>query len=222
MHRAVSFEAGRPVAPRSRQEWEAAYAASSARADAPNPVLVELVDGLAPGTALDLGAGEGRHALWLGRQGWAVTAVDFSAAALARAGRLAAELGVELHLEEADVVSYRPPAAGFDLVTVVQLHLAPAERPVVLERAAAALAPGGHLLVLDHDVVGRPGIGPEPARRLSPELVAASLAGLEVERCGRVEVEVSAPAGPLTTTFTLGWARRPSLAPGRRAGRPAG
>lgn len=45
--------------------------------------------GLAPGTVIDLGAGEGRNAVWLAQQGWRVIAVDFSEAGLAKGRRLA-------------------------------------------------------------------------------------------------------------------------------------
>src|SRR5215212_1558411 len=51
----------------------------------PNPVLVDVVGSLRPGTALDLGCGEGGDAIWLARQGWRVTAVDISTTALDRA-----------------------------------------------------------------------------------------------------------------------------------------
>ena len=42
----------------------------------PNSQLVEQTAGLLPGRALEAGAGEGADAIWLARQGWAVTAVD--------------------------------------------------------------------------------------------------------------------------------------------------
>jgi 2-polyprenyl-3-methyl-5-hydroxy-6-metoxy-1,4-benzoquinol methylase len=49
-----------------------------------NPVLVYVSGRLRPGTALDLGCGEGGDAVWLAQQGWRVTAVDVSATALDR------------------------------------------------------------------------------------------------------------------------------------------
>ncbi len=59
------------------QFWEQHYRGSgqvwSGRA---NPVLVDVVQRLPPGTALDLGAGEGGDAVWLAERDWHVTAVD--------------------------------------------------------------------------------------------------------------------------------------------------
>ena len=52
-------------------------------------VAAELAD-LAPGTRVDLAAGEGRNAIWLASRGWSVTAVDFSQVALDKGARLAA------------------------------------------------------------------------------------------------------------------------------------
>ena len=42
----------------------------------PNRFLAAETSPLTPGTALDLGAGEGRNAVWLAQQGWQVTVVD--------------------------------------------------------------------------------------------------------------------------------------------------
>ncbi len=62
----------------------------------PNPALVAEVSGLPPGTALDVGCGEGADAIWLARQGWQVTAVDPSRVALDRAQAAAQAAGVEI------------------------------------------------------------------------------------------------------------------------------
>lgn len=81
--------------------------------------------GVSPGRALDLGAGEGRHAIWLASQGWQVTAVDYAEVGLARGEREAAERGVEDQLRwiAADVTQWSPGGESYDLVLCAFLHL---------------------------------------------------------------------------------------------------
>src|ERR1035441_2439850 len=62
----------------------------------PNRFVTEEVAALPAGRAVDVGTGEGRNAIWLAERGWQVIAVDFSAAGLARAARLAAERAVSV------------------------------------------------------------------------------------------------------------------------------
>src|SRR5206468_12890147 len=73
-------------------EWDARYRKHDAAmwSGRPNGRLVAEVTGLSPGTALDVGCGEGADAVWLAQQGWTVTAVDVSEVAVRR-GREAAE-----------------------------------------------------------------------------------------------------------------------------------
>jgi len=117
-----------------------------------NGLLVEEIDGAPPGTALDLGCGQGDDAIWLASRGWNVTAVDISATALERAVGRAAAAGV------ADAISWERhdlavsfPAGSFDLVTTCYLH-SPVDMPraEILRSAAAAVAPGGTLLIVGH------------------------------------------------------------------------
>ncbi len=62
----------------------------------PNPQLVAEIIDLPPGTALDVGCGEGADAIWLAERGWHVTAADFSQVALDRAATRAATLDPEI------------------------------------------------------------------------------------------------------------------------------
>lgn len=156
----------------------------------PNRFLVAEAADLAPGRALDVACGAGRNAVWLAEGGWEVTAVDFSAVALASARRLAAETGVEVEWIEADVLEYLPEPAGFDFVCVLYLQLPAEERRLVLARAAGAVAPGGTLVVVGHDLenleYGHG--GPQDPRVLfTPEEIAAELAGLRIEKAERVD-----------------------------------
>ena len=87
-----------------RAGWDARYRTTDLVWTAnSNQFLVAEVAELAPGTALDLGAGEGRNAVWLAQRGWQVTAVDFSAVGLAKAAQLADAAGVTLTAICADV-----------------------------------------------------------------------------------------------------------------------
>lgn len=120
----------------------------------PNELLVREVAGLTPGTALDLGCGEGGDAVWLAQQGWRVTAVDVSATALRRAGAHAEEAGVADRIEFAEHdLAQTFPEGYFDLVSAQFFHSPVAqadERTKVLRRAAEAVASDGVLLIAGH------------------------------------------------------------------------
>jgi cyclopropane fatty-acyl-phospholipid synthase-like methyltransferase len=120
----------------------------------PNRQLVTEAAGLPPGTALDAGSGEGGDALWLAAHGWTVTAVDFAATALERGAQAAATAGVADRIDwvRADLRSWTPPPAGYDLVSAQFFHLPPDERTAVFATLATAVAPGGTLLLVGHDV----------------------------------------------------------------------
>jgi SAM-dependent methyltransferase len=117
-----------------------------------NATVEQEVVGLVPGTALDLGSGEGGDALWLAGQGWAVTAVDISKTALAVGAARAVDEGLAERIDwiQADLATWHP-AHEYDLVTAAFLH-SPVELPreEILRRAASAVAPGGRLLVVGH------------------------------------------------------------------------
>ena len=172
-----------------REAWDSKYAGSDFLwKEEPNRFLVSELDGLPPGRALDLACGEGRNAVWLAQQGWSVTGVDFSEVGLAKAAQLAERRGVEVEWVAADLLEYRPPA-GLDLVVVFYFQVPADERRLVLSRAAAALAPGGTVLVVAHDLINLgEGVGgpQEPEVLYTPEDVVADLAGLVIERAERV------------------------------------
>lgn len=123
----------------------------------PNPQLVAEAASLTPGTALDLGCGEGADALWLAGRGWTVTAVDVSAVALERAAGHAAEseAGHRVTWLQRDLETWRPDAT-FDLVSAQFLHSTEMPWQRSHRIAADAVRPGGTLLVVGHHPDGMP------------------------------------------------------------------
>jgi SAM-dependent methyltransferase len=119
----------------------------------PNAQLVAEVVDLTPGSALDVGAGEGADAAWLARRGWRVTAVDISSVALARAAAAVQdepETAARITWQHQDLTASPPPAGTFDLVSAQFLHLPAPQRDAVYSRLAASVAPGGTLLIVGH------------------------------------------------------------------------
>ncbi len=115
-----------------------------------NKHLADIAGALPPGRALDLGCGEGGDAIWLARNGWQVVATDISGVALDRAAQDAGELLERIDFQRHDLTETFP-AGEFDLVSAQFLHsTVPLDRTAVLRRAAAAVAPGGRLVIVDH------------------------------------------------------------------------
>jgi len=195
-------------------DWDRRYAATELMWSAgPNATVREQVSGLTPGRALDLACGEGRNSLWLASEGWDVTGVDFSQIAVDRAGRLATERGLPSRFIRADLAEWAPPAASADLVLLAYLQVPEPLRGAVIEAAAAAVAPGGTLLWVAHDVenLERGYGGPrDPAVLSTPEGVVAHISGLRVSRAERIERPVDTDAGPATAIDTLVLAVRPA------------
>jgi SAM-dependent methyltransferase len=133
--------------------WEERYAGDeSFWSGRPNAQLVAEVSRLTPGTALDVGCGEGGDVIWLAQQGWRVTGADFSANGLARAARHADEAGVADRTGwwQVDARDFSADGRSFDLVTSHFLHPPDGRMVQVIGRLAEAVAPRGHLLVVGH------------------------------------------------------------------------
>lgn len=118
----------------------------------PNAQLVAEASQLTPGSALDVGAGEGADAIWLAENGWKVTGVDISPIALERATKHAAARKVEgsINFEHRDLMTWTPPARAFDLVSAQFMHLPTEDRVPLFARLAEAVAVGGSLLLVGH------------------------------------------------------------------------
>jgi 2-polyprenyl-3-methyl-5-hydroxy-6-metoxy-1,4-benzoquinol methylase len=149
-HEPTEAEAAELFEPSS---WEERYSGDQQMwSGKPNPQLVAEASKFEPGTALDVGCGEGGDVIWLAQQGWQVTGADFSANGLARAARHAEEAGVADRTDwwQVDARDFAAGGRSYDLVTTHFLHPPDGGMVDVTRRLAHAVAPGGHLLVVGH------------------------------------------------------------------------
>lgn len=161
--------AARPSA--NQADWDHRYAGEPLWSGNPNGSLVREATGLPPGRALDVGAGEGGDAIWLAEQGWQVVASDITANALRRVAAEAERRGLDVTCLLADANAAAPfEPDRFDLVTAsyASFPRTPDDRGIA--NLLAAVAPGGTLVVIGHDLAPmRAATGPEQARPFDPD-----------------------------------------------------
>ena len=153
----------------------------------PNAHLVAEIAPLAAGDALDAGCGHGSETLWLAERGWRVTAVDFSATALAHAESRAEAFGGEIarRIEWvcADLAGWTPQPERFDLVTCLYVHVAGSVEEMV-RRMAGGVRTGGTLLLVGHRPIDPVTGAPTPAagqRQVSVEEALGALSPADWE-----------------------------------------
>jgi len=133
--------------------WEQLYSGSErVWSGKVNATMASVVAELSPGTAIDLGCGEGGDVLWLAEQGWTALGLDISATAVGRARDEAAARGLDgASFEAVDLDAWEPEPASVDLVTAsfFQSYVA-LDRTAILRRAMSALRPGGRLVTVSH------------------------------------------------------------------------
>lgn len=176
--------AARPSA--NAADWDHRYGGEQMWSGNPNGTLVREVSAMAPARALDVGAGEGGDAVWLAEQGWQVTASDVSSQALHRVAAEAERRRLPLACLHADANGLDPFEAGaFDLVSAHYASIPRTPDGRAVRNLLAAVAPGGTLLYVSHDidamraadgspVHGRPF---DPNAYVSIDEVAAAVAG---------------------------------------------
>jgi len=160
---------------------------------APNDFLAAHAGELRPGNVLCLAEGEGRNAVFLAGRGFDVSAVDASAVGLEKAGRLAAEHGVEIEMICADLADYDLGTARWDNIVSIYCHVPSALRAPLHRRVTAALRPGGVFLLegytrrqLEFDTGGPR----DPDRLMSSTILARELDGLDFRRLEELEREI--------------------------------
>lgn len=170
-----------PAAP----AWVPAPASERPRTP-PAEGLIEVASAMAPGKALDLGCGSGQNAIWLAERGWVVNAVDMSAGAISEARDEARAAGVDrtIVFGVTDLASWTP-TSRYDLVyCTFSLPARGMGRSRMLEMAAAAVAPGGTILLTEFDAsLHRDGSMPEKYL-VSVEELERHLSGFRLEEAG--------------------------------------
>lgn len=134
-------------------DWDHRYSGDRLWSGNPNGSLVAEIAPLAPGLALDVGAGEGGDAVWLAQNGWKVTANDVTRRALGRIGAEAERQGLDIDLLHADANARAPfPARRFDLVSAQYASIPRTPDDRAVHNLLDAVAPGGLLVVVSHDL----------------------------------------------------------------------
>ena len=148
----------------------------------PNAHLMADLAALPPGRALDAGCGHGANALWLAAQGWQVTAVDFSAAALAHGRSMAdaagPEIAARIHWIESDFSTWKVEPGRYDLVACLNVHVAGSVEDMV-RRMANGVASHGTLFLVGHRPIDPTTGAATPAANQVQVSVEAATAALD-------------------------------------------
>jgi SAM-dependent methyltransferase len=143
--------ASRPSA--NEADWDHRYAGERMWSGNPNGTLVAEVGDLAPGRALDVGAGEGADAIWLAEHNWRVTANDVSQRALDRLRTEAERRGLPVECHHADANAFDAfEVEAFDLVSAQYASIPRTPDQRAVHNLLNAVAVGGILLVVSHDL----------------------------------------------------------------------
>ena len=145
----------------------------------PSTVLVEAIEGLKPGRALDVAMGQGRNALFLAQRGWTVTGFDISNEGLNVARANAKKADVSLTMQRSTIEDFDYGDAQWDLIAMIYVPNSAHEGPA-MARLARALKPGG-LLVIESFASDRQSAQRRPVD-IDAALLKASLTAFDILR----------------------------------------
>jgi len=143
--------------------------------------------------------GEGRNSVWLAQQGLRMEAFDIAEAGVAKARALAARRGVTVDYQVASCDGYAWPEAAYDGIAAIFVQFAdPAMRSRLFTRMAAALKPGGSLLLQGYTpqqlAYGTGGPG-QLSHLYTESMLREAFAGLEIVTLHSYEAEVDEGSG---------------------------
>ena len=132
-------------------DWNELYAGDERDYMPPDPLMVELIEALEPGHALDVGCGAGGLLAAMAERGWVISGIDVAANAIEAARRVLGQRGADATLEVADAATWRPPRT-YDLVTnCFAMPMLRAQQVRAFETLREAVAPGGHVIIEELD-----------------------------------------------------------------------
>ena len=109
------------------------------------------------GNGLDIACGKGRNAIYLAQRGFAVTALDISAVALAEGRRRARQQDLLIDWHRCDLEASAPAFAAGDFDLIVNFNYL---QRALIRPMQQALKPGGHVIfetyLIDQAAVGHP------------------------------------------------------------------
>ncbi len=167
----------------------------------PNDHVAAMAAKIPAGPVLCLAEGEGRNAVYLAALGHAVTAVDLSAAGIAKAIALAAANGVSLTTRVVDLAEFPITPAAWSGIVATWAHLPQPLRRNVHAAVVAGLQPGG-IFILEAYTPAQIAYGTggpkDPALCMTLADLRGELAGLEflvAQECERDVQEGSGHTG---------------------------
>jgi SAM-dependent methyltransferase len=181
--------------------WDQRYSTSDyVFGTEPAAFMTEYLDRIDPGSkVLVVADGEGRNSGFLAEHGMLVTATDVSAVGVDKARRLAAERGVDVDFQVADILDWEWVPDVYDAVVAVFIQfLDPGQRAVVFEGMQRTLRPGGRLLLHGYRPeqieygTGGPG---NPAHLYDEAMLADAFASMDVEVLRSYDTEISEGTG---------------------------
>ena len=137
----------------NERDWDRRYSGEAIWSGRPNGSLVAELSDARPGTALDVGAGEGGDVVWLAERGWDVVASDISERGLDRIRNIADERRLDIACLRADANDVEPYGSRrYDLVTAHYASIPRTADDRGVANLLAAVGDGGTLLVVSHDL----------------------------------------------------------------------
>ena len=178
-----------------QEMWNERFASSEyVYGELPNTFLVENLGKLAHcRKILLLAEGEGRNAVFLAREGFSVTAVDFSEVGREKCMALAQKYAVTVDYRVADLANYVFPSDCFDAVIAIFAHTPSAIRQSIHAKMPNTLKQHGICLIKGYtpEQISLGTGGPkDPDMMISSRILTNEIVGLDVLHCKEKRVNL--------------------------------